>query len=277
MSNLNQRIARFYDQSTDLWLDMWGEHMHHGYYPPDGSVHDHQEAQVALIERVLDWGAIQQPKRILDAGCGVGGSARYLANKYKAEALGVNLSQVQVDRARSLTQKAGLEQRVQFQQRDLLSLSASDGPFDLIWSMENAEHIGPKQEMLQLFHDLLCPGGKMLIVTWCIRDEPGLTAKDQQLLENLYRIYNLPPMISLAEYEYVARKIGLEEVQTDDWSEVVAPFWGAVIRSALTGKGLRGLFKAGWSTMQGAWAMRYMQKGYRSGLIRFGLLQATRP
>lgn len=277
MSSLNQRIARFYDQSTDLWLDMWGEHMHHGYYPPDGSVTDHQAAQVALIERVLEWGGIAPPQRILDAGCGVGGSARYLANKYDAEVLGVNLSQVQVERARSLTQKAGLANRVQFQQRDLLSLTPADGSFDLIWSMENAEHIAPKQEMLQLFHDLLRPGGTMLVVTWCLRDDPPVTPREQRLLDNLYRIYNLPPMISLADYTRQAEQTGLQDIQTADWSEAVAPFWGAVIRSALSGRGLRGLFKAGWSTIQGAWAMRYMQKGYRSGLIRFGLLQATRP
>lgn len=277
MSTLNQRIAQFYDQSTDLWLDMWGEHMHHGYYPPDGSVTDHQAAQTELIERVLDWGGIQKTDSILDAGCGVGGSARYLANKYGAEVLGVNLSQVQVERARSLTQKAGLSDQVQFQQRDLLSLTPDDGPFDLIWSMENAEHIGPKRDMLQLFYDLLRPGGRALIVTWCLRDEPPVRAKEQQLLDNLYRIYHLPPMISLAEYRQLATDIGWQDIQTADWSEAVAPFWGAVIRSALSGRGLQGLFKAGWSTIQGAWAMRYMQKGYRSGLIRFGLLQATRP
>jgi len=277
MSKLNQRIAQFYDQSTDLWLDMWGEHMHHGYYPPDGSVSDHQAAQTELIERVLNWGKIEHPQRILDAGCGVGGSARYLAHKYNAEVLGVNLSPVQVERARSLTQKAGLAEGVRFQQRDLLSLTGEDGPFDLIWSMENAEHIGPKREMLQLFHDLLRPGGRMLVVTWCIRDQPPVGTKEQRLLDNLYRIYNLPPMISLAEYQRLASDIGWQDIQTADWSEAVAPFWGAVIRSALSGRGLRGLVKAGWSTLQGAWAMRYMQKGYRSGLIRFGLLQATRP
>ena len=43
-----------------------------------------------------------------------------------------------------------------------------------------------------------------------------------------------------------------QDVRTADWSEEVAPFWGAVIRSALSAQGFAGLFKAGWTTIK-AW------------------------
>ncbi len=43
---------------------------------------------------------------------------------------------------------------------------------------------------------------------------------------------------------------GLVDIKTADWSEEVAPFWGAVIKTALTGQGLAGLFKAGWTTIK---------------------------
>ena len=42
----------------------------------------------------------------------------------------------------------------------------------------------------------------------------------------------------------------LQDIKTADWSDEVAPFWDAVIRSALTGRGLAGLFKAGWTTLK---------------------------
>ncbi len=49
----------------------------------------------------------------------------------------------------------------------------------------------------------------------------------------------------------------MRDVRTTDWSEEVSPFWGAVIETALTGAGLAGLFKAGWTTIKvrggGAW------------------------
>lgn len=42
----------------------------------------------------------------------------------------------------------------------------------------------------------------------------------------------------------------LQDIKTADWSEEVAPFWGAVIRSAFSTDGFTGLFKAGWSTIK---------------------------
>jgi tocopherol O-methyltransferase len=278
-TDLHKRISQFYDQSTDLWLDIWGEHMHHGYYPPDSPARNHQQAQIRLIEEALSWADIAEPEDILDAGCGVGGSARYLARKYGAHVLGVNISSVQIQRARALTSKANLGDQVAFAEQDLLSIGDAFGPYDLVWSMENAEHIAPKEDMLSLFYDRLRPGGRVLMITWCTRDtfQKPLTRKEEQILEKLCRLYHLPPWISLARYEELSREAGFRDIQTADWSAHVAPFWGAVIRSALSVRGLRGLAKTGLSTIRGAWAMRYMQQGYRSGLIRFGLLQATKP
>jgi len=41
-----------------------------------------------------------------------------------------------------------------------------------------------------------------------------------------------------------------QDIKTDDWSEAVSPFWQAVIQSALSAKGVAGLFKAGWTTIK---------------------------
>jgi len=278
-TDLHKRISQFYDQSTDLWLDIWGEHMHHGFYPPDTSTNNHREAQVRLIEEALSWSGIQDPKNILDAGCGVGGSARYLARKYGAQVKGVNISTVQIQRARELTIQADLGDQVTFAEQDILSIDDTFGPYDLVWSMENAEHIAPKEDMLELFFDRLRPGGRLLLITWCTRDvsQVPLSKKEERILDKLCRLYHLPPWISLRRYEELSEEVGFQDIQTADWSAYVAPFWGAVIRSALSVRGLRGLTKTGLSTIRGAWAMRYMQQGYRMGLIRFGLLQATKP
>ena len=56
MTGLNERIRAFYDQSTPLWLATWGEQMHHGYYGPDGRRPvDHRQAQLDMIEELLNW------------------------------------------------------------------------------------------------------------------------------------------------------------------------------------------------------------------------------
>lgn len=52
------------------------------------------------------------PKRIVDVGCGIGGSSRYLARKYGAQCKGITLSPVQAERANALALSQGLSDQV---------------------------------------------------------------------------------------------------------------------------------------------------------------------
>ncbi|MBC7775997.1 MAG: class I SAM-dependent methyltransferase [Phycisphaerae bacterium] len=275
---LNQQIKHFYDRSTPIWLDTWGEHMHHGYYGADGSERkDHRQAQLDLVEEMLYWGGVDHSKRVLDAGCGVGGSARYLAKRFDCAALGLTLSTVQAEQARQYTVKASLENSVQFQVRDMMTLSASDGPFDLVWSMESAEHIRDKQQLFHVFYEVLTHGGHFLMATWCHRPvPPDLSKSDQKLLEKIGKLYHLPPMVSRPALEIYAATAGFMEVTSADWSRAVEPFWQAVIKTALRWRSIGGLLRAGWPTIKGAWAMRYMQQGFKRGLIEFVVLQGRK-
>lgn len=276
--NLNQRIKKFYDQSTPLWLEVWGEHMHHGYYGATDAPKNHAQAQVDLVEKMLAWGNVKTAKQILDAGCGVGGSARYLAKKYNAKVLGVTLSSVQAAEGNQISKTKNLDHQVILQVKDMMQLGKEkQEQYDLIWSMESAEHIADKQALLDMFYQLLKPGGQFLMATWCHRNEPpNITTTDQHLLEKVYNLYHLPPMVSVNHLEKLARQAGFQDLKTDDWSDGVAPFWKAVIRSVFSFKSINGLLKAGWPTIKGAWAMRYMTAGYKKNLIKFGVLQGKK-
>ena len=148
MTSLNERIQEFYNKSTPLWLNTWGEHMHHGHYGPDGKIEkDRKQAQVDLIEEILKWSNVTKSTRIFDAGCGVGGSSRYLAKKLNATVYGVTLSSVQQDAGHEFNKKSGLTDKVEIVTRDMMTVNRGDGPFDLIWSLESAEHIQDKQNL----------------------------------------------------------------------------------------------------------------------------------
>ena len=54
----------------------------------------------------------KKPKSIVDVGCGIGGSSRYLAKKYGAECRGITLSPVQAERAQALADAQGLGDKV---------------------------------------------------------------------------------------------------------------------------------------------------------------------
>ncbi len=311
-STLNQRIQQFYDTSSGLWEQIWGEHMHHGFYGVDGKEKkERRQAQIDLIEALLDWANVQQPQQILDVGCGIGGSTLYLANKYQAHATGITLSPVQAERAKERAREFGMDgvsgvgcqvsgdrgdggvifsspslfspsaaafPSVQFQVADALNMPFPDQSFDLVWSLESGEHMPDKLKFLQECYRVLQPGGMLLLVTWCHRptDEQPLSADERKHLEDIYRVYCLPHVVSLPQYEAIAQSCGFQNIRTADWSTAVAPFWDVVIDSALTPTALVGLLRSGWTTIQAALSLGLMRRGYQRGLVRFGLLCATR-
>ncbi|WP_414527026.1 methyltransferase domain-containing protein [Nodularia chucula] len=272
---LYQQIQQFYDASSGLWEQIWGEHMHHGYYGADGREQkDRRRAQIDLIEELLKWAEVETAENILDVGCGIGGSSLYLAARLNAQATGITLSPVQAARATERAQYAGLSARTQFQVADAQAMPFPDDSFDLVWSLESGEHMPDKTKFLQECYRVLKPGGKLIMVTWCHRptDHAPLTADEQKHLEEIYRVYCLPYVISLPEYEAIARQLPLNNLRTADWSTAVAPFWNIVIDSAFTPQALFGLLTSGWTTIQGALSLGLMSDGYKRGLIRFGLV-----
>lgn len=278
---LSQQIQAFYDTSSGLWEQVWGEHMHHGYYGQDGQTpKDRRQAQIDLIEALVAWAQVTQAHQILDVGCGIGGSTLYLAEKFQAQATGITLSPVQATRATARAQAANLAPQTQFKVADALTMPFPDQQFDLVWSLESGEHMPDKTKFLQECCRVLQPGGILIMATWCHRvcdpSQSPLTPAEQRLLAQIYQVYYLPYVISLPDYADIAQGLPLTQLRTADWSDAVAPFWQAVIQSALNPQVVWGILNAGWSTLKGALALRLMSQGYRRGLIRYGLLCGTK-
>ena len=59
---LREGIAEFYNETSGLWEEIWGDHMHHGFYDPDSSVQlsdsGHREAQIRMIEESLRFAGV---------------------------------------------------------------------------------------------------------------------------------------------------------------------------------------------------------------------------
>ncbi|KAK9272048.1 hypothetical protein L1049_002417 [Liquidambar formosana] len=306
---LQKGIAELYDESSGIWEDIWGDHMHHGFYDPNNlsvSLSDHRSAQIRMIEEALRLAAVsddrllkntwvvessddmchkenpmKRPKRIVDVGCGIGGSSRYLARKYGAECLGITLSPVQAQRAQALAAAQGLSDKVSFQVADALKQPFPDGQFDLVWSMESGEHMPDKTRFVSELARVAAPGATIIIVTWCHRDlsseEESLKAEEKKLLDKICDAYYLPAWCSTADYVKLLQSLSLQDIKAADWSQYVAPFWPAVIRTALTWKGLTSLLRSGWKTIKGALAMPLMIEGYKKDLIKFAIITCRKP
>ncbi len=288
---LYRQIQEFYDASSGLWEEVWGEHMHHGYYGKDGNLklvggaspmENRRQAQVNLIEELLTWAQISPaatPQTILDVGCGIGGSSLYLAEKFGSKVTGITLSPVQANRATERARIAGLSANTDFRVANALEMPFADDSFDLVWSLESGEHMPDKATFLQECYRVLKPGGKLILATWCHRPVSAsdpLSVYDRRDLQEIYRVYCLPYVISLPEYIEIVDRCGFQDLHSADWSAAVEPFWDLVLLSAITPRSIFGLFKAGGKTIEAAMSLNLMSNGYRSGLIRFGLITATK-
>lgn len=290
---LAEKIQRFYDTSSPLWEKTWGEHMHHGYYGSNGRHRkNRRQAQIDLIEELLEWANITTAYTILDVGCGIGGSTLYLAKKFDAQAVGITLSPVQAKRAGERAAEQGIDllsfenfeaanaPAVQFQVANALSTPFPDNSFDFVWSMESGEHMPNKPGFLRECHRVLRPGGTFLMATWCHRSTRTLagplTDSESQHLDRLYELYHLPYVISLGEYGALAEEIGFTDVAMADWSRQVEFFWQDVVRSALSLESVAGILQAGQETIRGTAAIALMTTGFNRGLIRYGILSGTK-
>ena len=104
----SESVASAYDNWTqDQLLErLWGEHIHLGYYgdPPQGR--DFRAAKQDFVDALAQWGGLEglpAGTKVLDVGCGIGGSSRRLASRYGFDVLGVSISPGQVERAQQLT------------------------------------------------------------------------------------------------------------------------------------------------------------------------------
>ena len=273
-------IAGFYDRSSLLWENVWGEHMHHGYYIPANRT-DHVQAQIDLIDQVLLWANVDQATKVVDVGCGIGGSSRHIARKFSCTTEGITLSPYQANRGNELAVVQGVQEACHFQVADALEMPFPNDTFDLVWSLESGEHMPDKKQFVSELFRVATPGGRIIIVTWCHRDlqpnETSLTPSELRLLRRINRAYYLPQWCSVQDYVNIMTDKGATDVRREDWSYIIAPFWKAVIRSSLNLKSIWGLLRSGFSTQRGAYAMFLMLSGFNKGLIKFGLITCSKP
>lgn len=285
--DLSQDIAEFYDARSAAWERVWGEHMHHGIYDKvDGKTLKGREAQVRTMSELLHFGGLLNEKlppgaRVLDVGCGIGGASRYLAEHFGegCRVTGITLSPYQAKRATELNEERGLGGRVTNEVRNALKTGFPDDHFDVVWSLESGEHMENKQQFLQECARVLKPGGKMVMLAWCIREtSPPLRMAERFSIRRIMEEYCLPRVVPPSEYDTEMVRAGLRAVDLNDWTKRAAPFWGEVVRSALFRRsGWEVLLKYKWPLIRSALAMRHVIRGIKQGVFRIVAFSAHKP
>ncbi len=102
---------------------------------------------------------INEKTKILDVGSGIGGPARYLADKTGAEITAIELQSDQNNLAKDLTKKCGLSNKVNHIYGDILDYDFKNQTFDAVVSWLTLYHIANHEILLKKLFDLLNPNG----------------------------------------------------------------------------------------------------------------------
>lgn len=150
---------RHYDIGNDLFSVMLDSRMNYscGYWDNASTLEEAQKEKLDLICRKV---GLSPGMKVLDIGCGWGGFARYAAETYGAEVLGITVSEEQVRFAREYCD--GLPVRI-----DLMDYRALDESFDRIISIGMFEHVGKKnyRTFMKTVQGCLKPDGLFLLHT----------------------------------------------------------------------------------------------------------------
>jgi len=113
----------------------------------------------------IEMAKLAKPKasdRVLDVGCGIGGSARWLAREFGCQVTGIDLTEDYILAASKLTQLVKLNQRVDFQVASALQLPVEDQSIDLVWTEHASMNIQNKPGFYREIARVLKPNGRFV-------------------------------------------------------------------------------------------------------------------
>ncbi len=224
--NLLRDIVTYYDACywdyRFAWANSRNLALHYGYW--DSGTRNHSESLLRMNQTLAEQIGITKSDYILDAGCGLGGSAIWLAENYGARVHGITLSEKQVDHASRSAQKRGVTGRVKFQSADFCRTPFDDASFDVVWGLESVCYAVHKENFVQEAYRLLKKGGRVVIADGFAKRRE-FTEKEWNLVVTCLNGWSVPNLATADEMKRYFKDSGFNEIDYRDLS-------GYTLRSA---------------------------------------------
>ena len=266
-------IRKHYDRLSFLYRLFWGEHLHHGYWDADQSP---AEAQVRLMERLAERAHFSRGASVLDIGCGLGGSAFWLADRFDCKVTGMTISPVQARMANKKAKARGLSDRVHFEVEDANQWQPQPESVDMVWIMESSEHFRDKKEFFKRCASVLKPGGILAVCAWLRRDGPPISEDEQELVATIGKAMLSASLDGLSDYQKWMRDAGLNVVVAEDITRYVERTWEQCTRIAQRPPIKYLLRFTSASTRRFVQSFPLMKQAYAQGAMAFGLFVAKK-
>ena len=260
----------YYDGPADeIYRTIWGDNLHLGV--PCSRECPHPEAMRHTNEIMANAVPLGAGMRVLDLGCGYGSTARYLAGNFGCRVTGVNISEKELELARSRGREAGLDDLLRFEYGDFHRLGYADASYDVVWSQEAFLHAADKNAVLMECMRVLKAEGSLIFTDITVaRDTPD---------EDRAKIYDRvksPDMWDFDDYRGALFKLGFTIAREEDWSQYVARSY-AWVRKRLVEQREALLSRVGAETVDGTVeSLSFWVACANAGKIGWGLFVAEK-
>ena len=248
--------------------------IHYGLWGPDTkSDRDALLRANATLVRGCDLG---EGRRVLDAGCGVGGTAIWLAQEHGVRVVGLTNCEPHVALATEQAEERKVGHLVEFRYGDFMKMPFPDSSFDAVLNHETYCYAPDKPAYLRGVHRVLKPGGRWQAVDGFLSDRQ-LSDGDAEIHAALQRGWRTAPLDRWRDVLARLEEAGFEDVGEQDLGEEVAP---ATARLSMLWK----LFGPYFTPPKQDWAYKgFMEgilssdEGLRRGVFTYRLIYGAKP
>jgi SAM-dependent methyltransferase len=245
----------------------------------DAEVHNAEAAARRIHEfLVSQFNTLEQtpPTRVIDLGCGVGGTLFHLADVWpQAELHGITLSPKQASVAQQLATERRVAERLTVTCGDFLSTTLA--PADCVIAIESHVHAPSPDDFLAAAVRGLNPGGVLLLVDDFLRyPEPTLDRQSQRLIQQFRSGWRLGHLGTSNAFLEAAARYDLNPLTTVDYSQFIKlNRWRDHLLRYLA-PGLAALSAARWPFYANMIGGNALTQAYRRGLMQYQLLVLQR-
>lgn len=282
MDKQKDRIRQYYD-SCDwdyqvIWRDNKSLGMHFGFYYP--KTKSHTESLLNENVALAKLAGIHKDDVVLDAGCGVGGTAIWLAKNFQIKVYGITLTENQVDQAKKNAKKHAVEDLCSFSLQDYHSTKFPNEYFTVIWAQESLPHSPDKKKFLKEAFRLLKPGGRLVTADYFL-GQKFLNSKENNVFSAWLDGWAMTNLTHSNQFTNLLEEIGFRNVKFKNTSQLIEPslrrlkrfyYIGSPIHKILEFMHIRNSVHAG--DVRGAY---YGWKTFKMGLWKHGLVYAEKP